>query len=213
MKWVRTGGLILGLVLLFTIILPLGWWSLIRWRYAADIHPIDAAPAERVAIVFGARVYPNGRLSTMLRDRVETAVQLYHAGQIDKILMSGDNSHEDYNEPAWMTAYAIERGVAPDDIQPDYAGRRTYDTCYRAKEIFQLEAAVLVTQDFHLTRALFTCESLGLTVEGVAADRHRYSQRSLTWSTLREIPATAVALIDVIRRAPAPVLGEPIPIE
>jgi SanA protein len=112
-----------------------------------------------------------------------------------------------------MTAYAIERGVAPDDIQPDYAGRRTYDTCYRAKEIFQLEAAVLVTQDFHLTRALFTCESLGLTVEGVAADRHRYSQRSLTWSTLREIPATAVALIDVIRRAPAPVLGEPIPIE
>ena len=98
------------------------------------------------------------------------------------------------------------------DIQPDYAGRRTYDTCYRARSIFQLESAVLVTQDFHLPRALFTCRSLGVQAVGVTADLRPYTRRSLGWSTLREIPATIVALLDVIRRQPAPVLGEPIPL-
>jgi SanA protein len=200
-------GLGLG-VALFLALWP--WW--VEWYYSRLIYYADELPPERVAIVFGARVYPDGRLSSMLRDRVETGVQLYHAGKVQKLLMSGDNSNPDYDEPGAMRAYAISRGVPAADIQPDYAGRRTYDTCYRARNIFQLESAVLVTQDFHLPRALFTCRSLGVQAVGVTADLQPYTRRSLGWSMLREIPAKIVALLDVIRRQPAPVLGEPIPL-
>jgi SanA protein len=149
----------------------------------------------------------------MLRDRVETAVRLYQAGKVEKLLLSGDNRFEDYDEPGRMMDYALSRGVPAEDMQPDYAGRRTYDTCYRAREIFGLGSAVLVTQDFHLPRALFTCDQLGLEVVGVAADLQPYSRRSLAWSTVREIPALLTALVDVIRQAPPPVLGDPIPVE
>ena len=110
-----------------------------------------------------------------------------------------------------MMDYAIEQGVATEDIQPDFAGRRTYDTCYRAREIFQLESAILVTQQFHLPRAMFTCQQLGIEVVGVAADAQPY--RGARWYEMRETLATAVALWDVIREQPAPVLGDPIPIE
>jgi SanA protein len=149
----------------------------------------------------------------MLRDRVETAVRLYQAGVVQKLLLSGDNRVADYDEPGRMMEYAVDRGVPAGDIQPDYAGRRTYDTCYRAREIFQLDSAVLVTQRFHLPRALFTCDRLGLEVVGVAADLQPYTRRSLIWSRLREVPALFAALVDGVRQAPAPVLGDPIAIE
>ncbi len=164
-------------------------------------------------MVFGARIYPDGRLSAMLNDRVETAVQLYRAGKVQKLLLSGDNRFENYDEPGRMMDYALSRGVPAQDIPPDYGGRRTYDTCYRAREIFGIESAIVVPQKFHLPRALFTCDKLGLEAVGVAADLQSYSRRSITWSTLREIPATLAALWDVIRREPAPVRGDPIPIE
>ena len=204
---------ILTATLLLITIFPFVWWGLLRLWYNGSISSPETAPAERVAVVFGARVYPSGRLSGMLRDRVDTAVQLYHAGAVQKLLLSGDNRFEDYNEPQAMMAYAIARGVPAEDIQPDYGGRRTYDTCYRAREIFQLESALLITQNFHLPRALFTCQRLGLAVTAVAADRNRYSRRSLAWSTAREIPAALLAFLDVIQRRPAPVLGEPISID
>ena len=190
------------------------WWP--RWvesRYERAILPPEEAPIERVAIVFGARIYASGRLSAMLGDRVDTAIDLYKAGKVEKLLMSGDNQYANYDEPGAMMAYAIARGVPAEDIQPDYGGRRTYDTCYRAKAIFQVESAILVTQRFHLPRALFLCDQLGIEVVGVAADRRAYDPRSVSYSETREIPALIAALIDVIRRAPPPVLGEPILIE
>jgi SanA protein len=109
-----------------------------------------------------------------------------------------------------MMEYAIQRGVSPDDVQPDYGGRRTYDTCYRAREIFQLDSAILVTQEFHLPRALFTCRRLGIEAVGVMADLRPY--RAARFYEVRETLATAVALWDTIRKLPAPVLGDPIPI-
>ncbi len=189
---------------------PLLW---VHWRYSRDIYTPDTVPPQRVAVVFGAKISSDGRLSPMLRDRVETAVRLYQAGVVQKLLLSGDNRVADYDEPGRMMEYAVDRGVPAGDIQPDYAGRRTYDTCYRAREIFQLDSAVLVTQRFHLPRALFTCDRLGLEVVGVAADLQPYTRRSLVWSRLREIPALFAALVDGVRQAPAPVLGDPIPIE
>jgi SanA protein len=191
---------------------PLAWYLWARWHYGRQTYSVEHVCHERIAIVFGARVYADGRLSPMLQDRVETAVALYQAGKVDKLLLSGDNRFNDYDEPGRMRDYALTLGIPDQDIQPDYAGRRTYDTCYRARAIFGVESAILITQDFHLPRALFTCDSLGLDVVGVAADRQSYSLRSLAWSTLREIPAMTVALMDAIRQEPPPVLGEPIPI-
>jgi SanA protein len=191
---------------------PVGWRAWVSMRYASLIHPLDEAPSARVALVLGARVYANGRLSTMLRDRVDTAVALYQAGKVDRLIMSGAGDAE-YNEPAAMTARALALGVPAESIQLDYGGLRTYDSCYRAKEIFQVEDAVIVTQQFHLPRALFLCESLGIQASGVIADQRVYNPRSIAWSEMREAPATFLALIDIVQRHPPPMLGDPIPLE
>ena len=143
----------------------------------------------------------------MLRDRVDTAVDLYKRGAVQKLLMSGDNSRVDYNEPDAMATYAIAQGVPAADIQPDYGGRRTYDSCYRARDIFHVKSAIIVTQAFHLPRALFLCDQLGVQAVGVAADRNRYDPRSIAWSETREVPALLGALYDAIRKAPPPILG------
>jgi len=187
------------------------WWM--HWHYGRQVFEPDQVRSERVALVFGARIYADGRLSPMLRDRVETAVQLYLTGKVDVLLLSGDNRFADYDEPGRMMDYALSRGVPREALQPDYAGRRTYDSCYRAREVFGLKSAILVTQGFHLPRALFTCDQLGLDVVGVEADLQPYSDRSLLWSGLREIPASLVALIDIVQHDPAPVLGDPIEID
>ena len=206
---------LLAIVLVFLLVAasPFLWRAWIQARYADQIYTADAVSATRVAIVFGARVYGDGRLSSMVRDRVDTAVELYKAGKVQKLLISGDNQFENYDEPGDMMTYAIRQGVPAQAIQPDYGGRRTYDTCYRAKAIFQVDEAILVTQAFHLPRALFLCENLGVQAAGVAADRRVYAQRSLAWSETREIPALVAALLDIIWQAPPPVLGEPIPIQ
>jgi SanA protein len=202
---------LLVLVMIFASA-PFLWRGWVEARGNEAIHTVDTAPERRVAIVFGARVYASGRLSAMLMDRVETAVQLYEAGKVDKLLLSGDNGSIYYNEPDAMMAYALQRGVPAEDMQPDYAGFRTYDTCYRAREVFQIDSAILVTQRFHLPRAIFTCSELGLDVIGVEADRRVYDPRSIAWSEMREVPATFMALVDVLRRKPPTFLGEPIPL-
>jgi len=179
---------------------------------SGKIFSVEQAPSSRAAIVFGAGLLRDGTPSPVLKDRVATAVQLYQAGKVEKILLSGDNRFIDYNEPASMQRYALSLGVPEKDIILDYAGRRTYDTCYRAKEIFGLQEAILVTQRYHLPRALFTCRSLGLVSNGVFADKRDYHPNSLRFWSLREIPATLVAVWQVWISHPLPVLGDPEPI-
>jgi SanA protein len=165
-----------------------------------------------VAIVFGAGLTRSGTPTRVLRDRVETAAHLYFAGKVEKLLMSGDNSFVDYNEPQAMKDYALSLGVPEDAIVLDFAGRRTYDTCFRAREIFQIEEAILVTQSFHLPRALYICNQLGLNATGVAAQNHYFLKRSRAFWNLRELIATPVALWEVHISQPLPVLGDPEPI-
>jgi len=173
---------------------------------------VDDIPARRVAIVFGAEVKKDGTPSTVLRDRVETAVELYKSGKVEKLLMSGDNRFVDYNEPEAMRQYAVSLSVPDEAIVLDYAGRRTYDTCYRAKEIFQVDSAILVTQGFHLPRSLFLCNAFGVKTVGVGADNYYYLKRlHLIWY-IRETLATTQAVWDVYVAHPMPVLGEPEPI-
>ncbi len=215
-RWRTVIGIVLGLTVALLVLAVGLIWLWPQWlerQYQPAIMTIETVPNERVAIVFGAGIYNNGRLSGMLRDRMDTAIDLYQAGKVEKLLLSGDNRVVEYDEPSAMMEYAIAQGVPAADIQPDYAGRRTYDTCYRANAVFQVQAAILVTQQFHLPRALFLCDQLGVQAVGVAADRGAYNPRSVAFSETREVLAQIAALWDVIRRAPPPVLGEPIPIQ
>ncbi len=174
----------------------------------ARIYTAANVPARRAAIVFGAGLLQDGSVTPILRDRVAAAADLYFSGKVKKLLMSGDNRFVNYNEPDAMRAYALSLGVPEDAIVLDYAGRRTYDTCYRAKAIFGLSQAILVTQKFHLPRALYTCNMLGLPSIGVDADRQIYRRVSVLYWNMRELVATAAALWDVHVAHPLPVLGD-----
>ena len=173
----------------------------------------NQSPCLPVAIVFGAGLWRDGTPTTVLRDRIATAAELYFSGKVQKILMSGDNSYLDYNEPGAMREYALSLGVPETAIVLDYAGRRTYDTCYRARAIFGLQEVILVTQSFHLPRALYTCNVLGLKAIGVASDLREYTNgdHGIYWN-LRELPATLTALLDVHILRPVPILGQAEPI-
>ena len=173
------------------------------------VKSVATVPTQKIAIVFGAGLLHDGTPSPVLKDRVSTAAQLYFAGKVQKLLMSGDNRFVDYNEPASMRTYALELGVPEEAIVLDYAGRRTYDTCYRAKNIFGVDQAILVTQKYHLSRALFTCNGIGLVSVGVPADMRTYHPHSLTYWTIREIPASLVAVWQVWFSHPLPVMGDP----
>jgi len=208
-KWLRRVILVSGVLGLLAILLP----RLITSLYAMNrIYQVDESPAERVAVVFGAGLRRDGTPTPILRDRVETAATLYFSGKVEKILLSGDNRFEDYNEPEAMRQYALSLGVPNDALALDYAGRRTYDTCYRARAIFGVKSALLVTQRFHLPRALFICNALGVEAVGVQANNRQYWNRSLFIWNFREQLATLGAFFDVFVTNPLPVLGDPEPL-
>jgi SanA protein len=201
------------LLILLAGLVVFGLPYLVARGFAAErIYTIETAPGARVAIVFGAGLQRNGTPTPILRDRIETAVNLYKAGKVDKLLMSGDNRFVSYNEPAAMQNYAAGLGVPEKDIVLDFAGRRTYDTCYRARHIFGVQEAILITQQYHLPRALITCNNLGLKANGIPADNRRYRRSAYAFWVMREVPATTVALWEVWVSRPLPVLGKPEPI-
>ena len=197
---------LLGLLVFFLPRIMTSVYAAFRTFSVEDVSP------ERVAIVFGAGLRRDGTPTAVLRDRVDTAARLYFDGKVEKLLMSGDNRFEDYNEPEAMRQHARSLGVPEEAIVLDFAGRRTYDTCYRARHIFGLESAILVTQKFHLSRALFTCNALGVKATGVEADNYYYLKRSRLYWNIREQLATVTAFWDVYFKKPLPVLGEPEPI-
>jgi vancomycin permeability regulator SanA len=203
--------LLLGLLALGAVVLALPRLLMAIYSLSRVFSPADV-PAEPVAIVFGAGLRWDGMPTPVLRDRVATGVALYKAGKVQRLLMSGDNRSADYDEPSAMKRYALQLGVPEAAIVTDHAGLRTYDTCYRARAIFGVRQAILVTQDFHLPRALFTCNALGVTAVGVTADNYSYRRSSLAFWNLRETFASLAALWDVIVARPSPILGAPQPI-
>ena len=173
---------------------------------------VASVPPAQVALVPGAGITSDERPTLALRDRIDGAIELYRAGKVQKILMSGDNSSIDYNEPGAMTNYAIEQGIPEADIVQDYAGRRTYDTCYRAKEIFGLDSVIVTTQQYHLSRMVFLCDQLGLNTSGFPVEQSNYLRnRYIIWN-VREVLATLAAYIDIYLLKPEPILGSPEPI-
>lgn len=203
-------GLVLGFLGTAGLLLPrlvMGLFALPRTFEVKD------APPTRVAIVFGAGLLRDGSAGPVLSDRMQTAVNLYQAGKVKKILASGDNRFIEYNEPEAMRQYALEQGVPDEDIVLDYAGRRTYDTCYRAKHIFGVDEAILVTQPFHMPRSLTLCNWFGIDSVGVEANNRYFLKRSRIWWNFRETFAVFQAAWDVMVTKPIPVLGKPEPIQ
>ena len=208
LKWTRHNFLFLGIVALLLLTLP----RFITAIYATNrIYREGESPSERVAIIFGAGLRRDGTPTAMSRDRVLTGADLYFSGKVEKLLMSGDNRFENYNEPEAMRQFALSAGVPDKAIVLDYAGRRTYDTCYRAKVIFGVERALLVTQKFHLPRAMFLCNTLGLDTVGVEASNCYWNGSPFVWD-IREQFATVAAFLNLYVSRPSPVLGNPEPL-
>jgi SanA protein len=205
--------LLILLVALAAVGVVLGLRHWVERRTGERIHEtIDGVEPRPVALVLGAGLWPDGSLTPILADRVATAAELYQAGKVQKLLCSGDNRFVDYNEPQAMKDYAVRLGVPEADVVLDYAGRRTYDSCFRARAVFEVEQVAVVTQRFHAARAVYTCEALGLDAVAITADRRVYSAERVVWLT-REYLALLLAWWDVNVRHPVPVLGEREPIE
>ena len=206
-KWFLTRWqIVIGLLLLSAIISPLALNFYVN-AITSDRRYTNPTqiPAQRVAIVFGAGVYPDGTPTPMLGDRVFAAVELYKLGRVQKLLMTGDNSRKDYDEVTTMKRYAEERGVPAEDITLDYAGFSTYESCYRAKNIFGVKQAVLITQKFHLPRAVYTCNQLGVEAFGLGTpDWETYRFHTISYYTLREQLSTLKALWEIHITRPLP---------
>ena len=150
------------------------------------IGEIFAENEEVCAVVLGAKVHEGGRLSDMLRDRMDTAITLYRNGSVQKLLLSGDGSGE-WSEVKYMKLYAIENGVREEDILEDPEGYSTYETMQRAKELYGLNKIIAVTQTYHLYRAMYIAEDLGLEANGASADLDIYAGQ--LYRDIREVLA------------------------
>lgn len=176
----------------------------------AGVRPLSEVRQAQAAIVLGAYVFPDGRPSTMVEDRLLAALELYQADKVDKILLSGDHGTTAYDEVNAMRRFLEEKGIPPEDIFMDHAGFDTYDSMYRARDVFQVRSAVVVTQGFHLPRAVWLARRMGLDAEGVVADRWVYD--GARYYAAREILARVKAFAEwAVQRKPV-FLGPVIPI-
>lgn len=162
-------------------------------------------------IVLGASVRNGDTPSPMLADRLDRGIELYYAGCSPKIIMSGDHGSMYYNEVTVMKNYAIARGVPSEDIFLDHAGFSTYESMYRAKEIFGAKKVLIVTQEYHLTRAIYNAEKLGLEAYGVAAAGNNYNGQ--TARDVREYLAIGKDFFATIIKPEPTVLGTPVSLE
>lgn len=152
-------------------------------------------------LVLGASVTPDGEPSSILKDRLDTGVALYKQGAAPKMIMSGDNSTEVYNEVLAMKNYAIAQGVPSEAIFCDHAGFSTYESMYRARNIFNVERMIVVTQTYHLYRALYSANGLGIDAVGVASDLRPYQNQN--YYDMREIPARTKDFFKTLLKIPA----------
>ena len=170
MKIVKKILICLVVIIIFILSLIFFDWKIQNLK-KFDIENVEN---KDIVIVFGAGIKRNNEPSDILADRIKVAVDLYDNKKVKKILMSGDNSTLDHNESFVMKEYAVSLGVKEDDIILDFAGFNTYSTCVRAKEIFNISDAILVTQDYHLNRALYLCNKVGVDSVGVNSDLRNY---------------------------------------
>ena len=170
----------------------------VTWLYVATgdrLRTTADAPRTEVAVVFGAGLW-NGEPSPYLANRLKAAAELYREGRVEVVLVTGDNSRKDYDEPDAMRTYLKKHGVPDGRIVSDYAGFDTWDSCVRAKKIFGVDRAVLISQGFHIRRAVALCEAAGVTSYGIGVD----AKHDVTWyyGGTREIFAAGKAALDAV---------------
>jgi SanA protein len=197
---------ILFLILLFVgAILGANFWvgSVAAGKILREVGALDE---QNVVLVLGARVAENGAPSDILRDRLDTAIELFAAGKVARIIVSGDNSRKNYDETDAMRDYLLARNIPPRIIFTDYAGFDTFDSIFRAREIFGAEKLILVSQKFHLPRAIFLAQKLGIDALGFSANLRKY--RDETRMNLREILANVKAAGNILLRSEPHFFGE-----
>lgn len=197
---VRVG---LCVLIVLGVLAGAGPYLWIRFATTGRVHPVAEAPDAPVAIVLGAGLRADGSPKPYLRIRLEDTLRLYEDGKVRAILVSGDHGQVDYDEVAAMTSWLVEHGVPAGKVVADHAGFDTYDSCVRAHEIFGVRAALVVTQEFHVRRAVFLCRAAGIDAAGVGSaapdDDTRYQ--------VREVPAAIKATFDVVVGADPKYLG------
>jgi SanA protein len=168
-------------------------------------------PDADAILVLGAYVFPNGTVSTMLNDRLTAGYELYEQGKAPKLIVSGDHGQKDYDEVNSMKSFLKDKGVPNQDVFMDHAGFSTYESMYRARDIFKVQKLIIVTQDYHLMRAVYVARALGMEAYGVAADKRDY--RGMGMYKLREIAARNKDFLwtKVIKPEPT-FLGDEIPV-
>jgi vancomycin permeability regulator SanA len=185
--------------------LLVGSIGFVRVTSAGRMHTAESVPPAPVALVLGARVYPSGTPSPFLAARLDLAHRLYTDGKVRVVLVSGDNLAPEYNEPDAMRRYLIDAGMPPEAVVADYAGFDTYDSCARAKRIFGVDQLVVVSQGYHLPRAVATCRALGVDATGVG-DYTQQHTRSWRRGAIRDQLACVKTVIDLVTGRD-PVLG------
>ena len=179
--------------------------------YIYDPEQVDGLQPADCVLVLGARVYDDERLSPILQDRVDVAIDIYFAGKAGALLFSGDHGQKDYDEVNAMMEYAAAKGVPRQDIFLDHAGFCTYDSMYRARDVFCVKSAIIVTQQFHISRAVYIARRLGLDAVGVHSDPRAYANAAA--DAVRESFARVKDFFTVNVFMPGPkYLGEKIPI-
>lgn len=196
--------IIISIIIVFVINLDINQFEKYIYEKQTDL------PSAQVVMILGARVYNNGRLSDILKDRTLTALEVYKNGKVKKILVSGDHGREDYDEVNVVKEYLLENGVKPEDIFLDHAGFDTYDSLYRAKYIFKVDSLIVSTQKFHLPRAIYIGKKLNVETYGIIADKHIY--RSALTNNIREIFSRTKAFFNINLNSKSKFLGPEIPI-
>ena len=185
------------------IVIKKGESNIVALEEAAELSDVDCA------VILGAGVR-EGKPTPMLRDRLLVGIDLYKSGAVKKLIMSGDHGSTDYDEVNIMKSFAVDRGVPDEDIFMDHAGFSTYETIYRASEIFEADNIIIVSQKYHLYRALYIAEKLGIKSVGVSADLDTY--RGQTKRDLREILARDKDFFKCIFKPKPTYLGDKIPV-
>jgi SanA protein len=209
-RWPRASKAAIGLAALGALLIAAANAYILLSAQGESTSVVADVPHEEVAIVPGALVEPNGRMSAMLADRVRQAAALWHAGKVDKVLVSGDHHTWAYDEPDTMRKALVRMGVPPRDVFEDHAGFDTWATMVRARGIFDVHDAVVVTQGFHMPRALFLADAAGIHATGLTADLHRWGWQGEK-SEAREVLSRVKAIVDVTLDTPA-MGGRQIPI-
>ncbi len=209
-RWPRLSKLAISGAVLIALVVGLSNAYVLLIAGRESTGKIADVPEAEVAIVPGALVEPSGKMSAMLADRVHRASALWHAGKVEKILVSGDHHTWGYDEPDTMRKALVRSGVPPRDVFEDHAGFDTWSTMVRARGIFGVRDAVVVTQGFHMPRALFLADEAGIHATGLTADLHQWGYQGKK-SEVREVLSRVKAIADVSFDTPA-MAGPTIPI-